>query len=684
MSKKTDKILGKFLYYLSIGSVVITFLEGLLYYNAEAYPNLYFRCMLIIQNTIKAFAFKTDIGIKDVIKMLGETTSVWETVINYAYSVAIFTAPYCTLVYLYKLLKSLFRFRSRKRSKGKKGVIIFGYNTEVKALLKDYLSIVGSKKEENRERREAYKKYRIHLVAENVSNEEEMQMLKDNVVVHNVDFLKLSSEQQVYFLSQMEGKQAQCVVIFEESSARNFSLYKLFHDKENMELLHEDVKFFCRCENEGIKALMEDFHDNESDKDMEIVSIPELRVRKLLQETPLHKYYESKPRASFKDWDLHLLVIGFGKLGQQLVLQAMNQGVMSSTNKILIDVVDFKIQEKQSIFANHFDEDYVQIEEDSLSIPSDRADGEFKVRFHQMDIRYKQFYRLLQTYGDSKQDGVYTYIAICVEDEEVGVHCLSEVQRYLRNSAGECDGERVNLAIRMEMDKYMAAYLNNNHNTFQNVVVIQDAKDVITLDELIHDKLDRDAKEFNRIYNSIIISDQKTENTAVQEMTEKEIEEAGNQMWRNLKLFRRDSSRALTEHVKMKELAFAQLMGTKDAKEELERLFGRDGQMLKDCGNAWVYENGLDDFVEKQSSRELYPCVSEMSRMEHRRWCYFMASRGWRSTGEGDAGKDRKVLDREKKNVCLCTWDDLVDRKKDTCQYDLMWLLKKYRDVQKG
>ncbi len=680
MNKKTDKKVGKFLLGLSICSVIITFLEGIMFYSAEQYPNAFLRSMLIIQNTIRAFGFKSDIGIKDVAKMLQNSTSSIEIVLNYAYSVAIFTAPYCTVVFLYKVLKKLFQIRSWKWFGKKDGIIVFGYNNEVKALLNEYSDVIGSK-EKSSEKQEAYKKYRIHLVAENVSSEEEMKLLRNNIVVHKVDWLNLSTEQQRYFLSQMEAGQAKCIILFYESSVLNFSLYKMFHNPRNLELLNQNVKFFCRCENEGIRGLLENFHDNESiETDMETISIPELRIRNLLRNTPLHPYYEEKGQkilAQSESDKLHLLIIGFGKLGQQLLLQAMNMGVVSSKNEILIDVVDFKMEEKQGIFANYFNENYVEMKDNRLRISSEKADGNFQVRFHQMDIRYKKFYDVLKDNGSEENGGMYTYVAICIEDEEVGIHCLSEVQKYLSRCSKEGSSNRIPVAVRMEMDRYMADYLNSNDKTYKNVVAIQEGREVLSFEELIHDKLNQDAKEFNWIYNNIKILDEKEQK---KKQTDKTSPESA---WRKLVLFKRDSNRALTEHARVKELIFNRMMLVKSGKAELERCFGENGELLKKNDGAWLYASDLDEFVKRQSDNEAYGFVSEMSRLEHRRWCYFMASRGWCGTDESDEGKKKEILEKEKKNKCLCTWKDLADSadKKGNCPYDLMWLLKKYKEI---
>ncbi len=681
MNKKTEKQVGHILFGLAIISAIITFLEGILYYTAEEYPNLIIRIMLILQNTIRAFTFKSDIGIKNVEKMLQDSPTIIEKLVNGCYLAAIFTAPYCTVAYMYKWLKKWFLFRNWKGIGKKKRIIIFGYNEEVKALLREYFAVIEKKKnisEKDEEKRADYKQFRIHLVAENVSSDEEMELLRKNVIVHRIDWLKLSAEQQLFFLSRMEAKKAESIILFHESSALNFSFYTMLYNPGNFERLNRNVKIFCRCENEGIHALLDNFHDEKSDKlDMETVSIPELRIRKLLRDKPLHPYEEKgqEVRKQSESDKLHLLIIGFGKLGQQLLLQAMNMGVVSSTNEILIDVVDFKMEEKQGIFANYFNEDYVKMEKNRLRISSEKADGEFQVRFHQMDIRYKKFYDVLKDNGSEENDGMYTYVAICIEDEEVGIHCLSEVQKYLSRCSKEGSNNCIPVAVRMEMDRYMAEYLNKNDKTYKNVVAIQEGREVLSFEELIHDKLNQDAKEFSRIYNNI------------------KLEYGGpGKEWRELPLFKRDSNRALTEHAMVKERVFYRMMLGKSSSEALEEYFGENGKLLKKKNGVWEYAGSenqskkekLAEFVEKQSNEKEYRLVSEMSRLEHRRWCYFMASRGWHCAGDEDKETEKSELEKKKKNKCLRPWKDLADNEdtKANCPYDLMWLLKRYDEVK--
>ena len=110
----------------------------------------------------------------------------------------------------------------------------------------------------------------------------------------------------------------------------------------------------------------------------------------------------------------------------------MSQGVRSSRNKILIDVINNKIEGKWSIFTNHFNEEYV--------IPDTATDSEFRVRFHKIDI---------------------------------SLHCMSEVERYLKFCPTEDCRKSVSLAIRLETDRAMADYLNQNKRTYKNVFAIE-------------------------------------------------------------------------------------------------------------------------------------------------------------------------------------------------------------------
>ena len=428
--KKKDTKMDKPLLCLAIISLAIALVEGFFYYDTVEYWDPCIRIMLIIQNGIKAFSFKADIDLRDIMSTIRESKSFFEFAVGYAYSLAIFTAPFCTIAVLYKIFERVLRIRNWTfLKKNKTHIIIFGYNEEVKALL-------SQKKETGAPKDKKEKKLCVHVVSCNIPEEDERYLLKNKISIHKVDLLDLEEKHQDYFFKQMWLGVADSLILFEESSAKNFSLYYLFSTLRKMQnnskkqKIKDDVKIYCRCEDNGTRKLIEEYHDNntgeENDLDVELISMYDQQVKKLLSENSLHQYYIDKKESDIDKWHLHLLIVGFGNLGQQLLLQAMSMGVVSSKNDIIIDVIDFD-SDNASFFVNNFSDDYVKMDKDELYIPSTKeepfADGKFKVRFHKVDVRKKQFYDVLMKCSipeaNVDNSGEFTYIAVCMKNEDL-------------------------------------------------------------------------------------------------------------------------------------------------------------------------------------------------------------------------------------------------------------------------
>lgn len=64
------------------------------------------------------------------------------------------------------------------------------------------------------------------------------------------------------------------------------------------------------------------------------------------------------------------------------VLKAMNLGVVSVGNSIVIDVFDLDGNNKLDIFANTFGEGTFHKDNNSLIMDSDTADGRLEINFH--------------------------------------------------------------------------------------------------------------------------------------------------------------------------------------------------------------------------------------------------------------------------------------------------------------
>lgn len=240
---------------------------------------------------------------------------------------------------------------------------------------------------------------------------------------------------------------------------------------------------------------------------------------------------------------------------------------------------------------------------------------------------------------------------------DISLHCMSEVERYLKFCPAEDYGKSVSLAIRLETDRAMADYLNQNKRTYKNVFAIEESCITISLQDLIDDNLDSSAKAFNHIYSKIEL-----DGDAPNELDEKEA-------WRQLALVRRDSNRALALHDGVKETLLNTFWG--DDHSRLSRYFGPEGSIIKLENKTWCVNSSDDVFIQKLAAVDDGEVLTELAKLEHRRWCYYMASRGWKCTADPTMKKN----DATKENPCLRTWHALVKNQAYMCKYDLMPLL---------
>lgn len=613
----------------AIAALLISMLQGYFYYSPEDYPIPFFRWLMIINNGILAFAFKPEIKIGDVAEWIQVNQGGLELFVSYAYVIALFVAPYCTIVFAYKMLERFIRFNSWDNwfDRNKVKCFIFGYNDEVKAMIKNY--------DKNA--------YRIHLVANDIDEDSRVELLKNNVIIH---------QESTFHMDLVASKKAKYVLLFDESAAKNFSRYQKFFDQSLCSNYEPDLKFYCRCEDFGIQSIIEDFQDQHRNTyDLELVNPAEIQIRELLEACPLHSYYNPQNTKTSifesKNWDLHLLIVGFGKLGQQMLLQTMNMGVVNSDNDIIIDVVDHNIDEKRRIFENYFGESYVTRTEDEIYISSDHADGVFRIRFHKVDVRFQEFAKVLE------ENGTYTYAAICVKNMDVALHCLSQIRFYLKKKQNK---ETIPISIQIEHDKQMKEFLSLN-----DIQIIEDIESILTLEKLLHEGLNDKAKKFDQTYRGLRMEEEGAEK---EESVEKPINP-----WNELEVFKRKSSYATAYHQSIKKLFMDGI--------DLEKYIGENGTVLRYKNGEWNYTSLIEVTKHIKDNKDTEADIYEFVKMEHRRWCYFVASCGF------DYSYKKNVLLKE--HDCLLNWDDLVERDLDetkfpVCPYDLMPLLMEYKD----
>ena len=144
------------------------------------------------------------------------------------------------------------------------------------------------------------------------------------------------------------------------------------------------------------------------------------------------------------------------------------------------------------------------------------------------------------------------------------------------------------------------------------------------------------------------------------------------QDWNKLLLFKRSSSKAAAYHEEVKEIIMETL--AKECHVNLDKkiddLVGIHGSLFQYTGYGWLLNGSDEDFI-KTLKKDVF--AYSLATLEHRRWCCFMASIGWK---HGDRN------DRLKQNPCLVTQDKLLVVRPDMCKYDLMSLMARYKKEQ--
>lgn len=646
-NKSNRKKTTRLIFLLAILSFLIATAQGMIYYqNYESF----FKCLLVLQNSINAFGFKASVTIKDTVAFMEENRSALTQCIGYAYCIAVFTAPYCTISFVYKILERLLRFIIFfRRSRNCRHIVVFGYNSDVKAMLNN--------------NKINPKKICVHIVTTELIDSEEIYRLnRSGYIVHYADILKAAESELHTLLAKTHIEKASNIILFESSSIRNFSLLQLFrlNDEDSIYRIKpaQGAKVSCRCEEEGIGRLIAEYYNGAAGTnacyDLELVGLPELQIHKMYSDHPLHAVYKDTD-TPLKDWTVHLLVAGFGQLGQQAVLQAMNLGVVSDSNRIIIDIFDSDIIAKKAIFLNQLSRDTFDITDSCVTLKSDAADGLLEINFLEMDISHLSFYDTVRSKLETEP---YTYAVIALENVDLSVHCAIQLAELFDER-----GLKFPILMRMDTDRRLAAYISSDESSLTAVSLIDDRSIVITLDMIINREIDRIAKDYNHFYNNIKLITAGETDTADHAAEDPETE------WNRLRLFRRSSSKAAAYHDEVKNDIIPKLAAENGAvlDQKLEALIGTDGSLMRYTGSAWQM-NGTEKEVLKKICKDsfAYGLVS----LEHRRWCYYMASIGWRF-GERS--------DKFRRNPCLVTQQKLMETQPEMCKYDLMSLMARYK-----
>ncbi|MBR3417916.1 MAG: hypothetical protein IKG82_04415 [Oscillospiraceae bacterium] len=185
----------------------------------------------------------------------------------------------------------------------------------------------------------------------------------------------------------------------------------------------------------------------------------------------------------------------------------------------------------------------------------------------------------------------------------------------------------------------------------------------LPIEMIINREIDRIAKNYNHFYNNIKLITADETGTVDNAAEDPEIE------WNRLRLFRRSSSKAAAYHDEVKNDILPKLAAENGVRleQKLEELIGTDGTLMRYTGSAWQM-HGTEEEVLKKIREDSF--AYGLASLEHRRWCCYMASIGWRP-GERS--------DQFRRNPCLVPQQKLMQDQPEMCKYDLMSLMERYK-----
>lgn len=636
---------------LSVFFFFVCVTEGTIYYR-DVSDSLFIRIMLNIQNAIQAFFMSSQIGMMDVAKGLAQGSAL-RNIIAYLYIATVVLAPLCTATAIISFAKTLwYRLHtSLKILHRKQHILLGGYNAGTEQL-------ISSIQKET-------KLPVILFTREEITPEQRLALQKKSVRI--VDFSDSQEAQALCRQNKIE--RAACIILLHKDSADNFSSFLeldsyirscsrqargsipcyLFSDSSIREIL--DEYYDCREAEDQSQTLHLDLH---------VLDPKALQAREIFQKVPLYtwnlasgqcqaeKYCDYEETAD-NPWNVHLLVAGFGNLGQSVLSEALQQSVLHPQSRILIDVVDHRMREQFQRFCKRFSpcmkditekssggelEALYRIRLDHKSTPGGGSlDGLLELRFYNTDVCHETFEEIAERVS---QESPLTYAVICIKDTSLSLAAAGSLEKILQN-AGNGSAPLVLAANREER---ILEYLQDNDTRYRNISVIAGDSTFLTLERITSAEEERCAKEFNYKYNLLSqVPPPETEATG----SAPDAEEIDRQ-WRKMPIFKRNSSRAMGACANIRRLLLAHTPGL----------------TLPEAQKALQIESDAEDVQYINSHRHL----KAFSMLEHRRWCYFMIANGYAWT---DGPKD----DARKVNPCILSWENLCRKKPEYCRYDI-------------
>ncbi len=194
--------------------------------------------------------------------------------------------------------------------------VVFGYNENSVTFMKDLRK----------------HKKRVILVAESISSE----------VIDNLEDLKIvvvkPNENEEHIYTKCGFSRASHVVLFHEKDIDNLNAFmKIDYYFENNQKQHPVFSLSIHLKKETSRRLLTELEEGRNDQErtfhVQTINLYDLFVEHLFATYPIIQ--QAQPEKS-----IHLLIIGFGSMGQQIALKALNELGKKGQGTMLITALD--------------------------------------------------------------------------------------------------------------------------------------------------------------------------------------------------------------------------------------------------------------------------------------------------------------------------------------------------------
>lgn len=632
----------------AIFSACVAGLEGFLYYFGN-YENHFVGISLTARNIVTCFAFVPSLAITDVMSWINKLSvqggnsarlfffadkelylTLLKTVTN-LYAAVIFVAPICTAsafyLFFYNLLAQIReKILPLTWKAPKERCLVIGSGKQVKEMLLH---------EKNRElSREIY-----YVLPDESVCDKTVNWIRHRIKCCVIDMANCSDEKFCLFLKKIKSRQMDSILLCDDSDAVNFSIY-IRMMAAGRACITDHTEIFCRCEEKTMEQLFINYYNDNIAKGCiapKLFGIAKMRADSIIETQPL-------PVAAPEE-DFHALILGFGKTGQNILLNLIQQGVCRGQNQIIIDVVDSQIESKKDIFLKQFSSELFTITNDTCAIVPGRLDGSLEIRFHNLDIRGRNFLKLLER-------NTYQHVSVCIENIEVCLQCVLDINREIEQS-GKMPFP---IAVSVLSEPEIAMYLNQECDHYSNVY-FTGIGNYLSIDNILAKETEKSARIFHEIYREIQIRSAEEPSEKRQKTEKPPI------TWKKLSFYKQEENRHLSRHQYVKS-ALIKKYKEEQPEFSLEAFFGENGTILKKNGTSFLFEDTPEVLAQKLNA---HPFLREMGMIEHRRWCYSRAMDGW------SFGTVKNEIKRE--SPYLVSWDELCLKNPEVCIYDYMAFL---------